>query len=66
MSHQQHPDQPLELTDRSSSASYPRASNMHPDNTEAGLGQQGLQPTYAMELGLETIPHVSLKQYRNL
>ncbi|KAM3587205.1 hypothetical protein VKS41_002241 [Umbelopsis sp. WA50703] len=57
MSRQANSDQSMELNDRRSSTSYPPASNMHPDNTEAGLGQQGLQPTYAMELGLETIPH---------
>jgi len=30
---------------------------MIPDTTEVALGQQGLQPTYAMQIGLESIPH---------
>lgn len=52
-------EQPLELTDRASSSSYPATPNMNPAQTEVALGQQGLQPTYAIELGLESIPHVS-------
>ncbi|GAB5588761.1 hypothetical protein Unana1_03661 [Umbelopsis nana] len=58
MSYRNHnSEQPLELTDRGSSSSYPATPNMIPDSTEVALGQQGLQPTYAMQIGLESIPH---------
>jgi hypothetical protein len=52
-------EQALELTDRASSSNYPPTPLMHVD-TQAALGQQGLQPTYSMELGLDSIPHVSV------
>jgi hypothetical protein len=61
MSYRNHnSEQPLELTDRGSSSSYPATPNMIPDTTEVALGQQGLQPTYAMQIGLESIPHVRI------
>lgn len=57
MTHQNNrSEQALELTDRASSSNYPPTPLMHTE-TEAALGQQGLQPTYAMELGLDSIPH---------
>ncbi|KAG2184019.1 hypothetical protein INT44_009030 [Umbelopsis vinacea] len=62
MTHQNNrSEQALELTDRASSSNYPPTPLMHTE-TEAALGQQGLQPTYAMELGLDSIPHIQLEQ----